>query len=151
MQLGKNKDGGGGAEGGTLDLRPGITVDARYELLRSLGEGGMGTVFLARELGLDRFVAVKFLKAGLLSDPDSSARFERESKILAAVEHENIVSLYRFGIWQQQYPYLVMEYLEGLSLRTCINEGSLSTNDRILIAVQLASRLLYRVSAKTSL
>ncbi|MBY0546886.1 MAG: serine/threonine protein kinase [Candidatus Obscuribacterales bacterium] len=124
-----------------IETRPGTIVDERYELVRQLGVGGMGTVFLAREIGLERLVAVKLLQQELLSDTDSAARFERESQVLAAVQHENIVSLYRYGIWRNKCPYIVMEYLEGQSLRKKINDNSLSIDDKISVAVQLCSAL----------
>lgn len=127
--------------GMAIETQPGTIVDERYEVVRQLGVGGMGAVFLAREIGLDRLVAVKLLQQELITDADSSARFERESQVLAAVQHENIVSLYRYGIWQNKCPYIVMEYLEGQSLRKKINDDTLSIEDKISIAVQLCAAL----------
>lgn len=124
-----------------IDLRPGTIIDDRYELTRCLGEGGMGAVYLAREIGLERQVAVKLLHADLLTASDSSARFERESKVLAALHHENVVSMFRFGIWNQQNPYLVMEYLNGQTLRKHSLDHALSCADILEIVMQVCAAL----------
>lgn len=98
----------------------GILIDGRYEVQGHLGDGGMGSVFKAHELELERTVAIKFLHADLLNASEQRARFDREGKVLSTISHPNLLSCYRFGVWQSK-PYIVMEYLEGKSLRQLLS------------------------------
>ncbi|MBY0548499.1 MAG: protein kinase [Candidatus Obscuribacterales bacterium] len=100
-----------------LELEPGSIIDERYQLIKHLGEGGMGSVFSATELELNRTVAIKILHAGLLTDEEQRTRFEREGRILSSLSHPYLLKFYRFGLWQNTFPLIVMEYLEGKSLR----------------------------------
>ncbi|MCG8418135.1 MAG: protein kinase [Proteobacteria bacterium] len=95
-----------------LDLAPGSQVD-RYELIRLLGRGGMGTVFLARDSKLRRLVAMKFLHA---DSAELAQRFIREARMTAQCRHENIVVIYDVDEYRDR-PYMVLEYLDGSSLR----------------------------------
>ncbi len=90
----------------------GQTLEGRWRLLRRLGEGGMGTVFLARDDSLDRDVAVKFLSAEQLADPIAAARFEREARVMAKLDHPNLVPIFAFGR-HDGLPYLVMKRVKG--------------------------------------
>lgn len=92
----------------------------------------MGRVYKARELGLERVVALKCLHLTLISDADSRQRFEREGKVLATLRHPNILTFYRFGIWQSQIPYIAMEFIEGRSLRQVIDEEGRIDSERTL-------------------
>lgn len=85
--------------GGNLLLSEGTIVDERYQLLTVLGEGGMGTVYKARELGLERTIALKLLHPYLVGNANDRQRFRREGLLLSRLEHPNILSCYRFGIW----------------------------------------------------
>ncbi len=118
------------------NLPPGTIVDDRYELLNSLGEGGMGTVYKARELGLERTVALKMLQPGLLGDEEQRLRFNREGKILSELSHHNLIVVYRLGIWEKMYPYIAMEYIQGTSLRAAIDAGKVPVERCIKIAQQ---------------
>ena len=93
-------------------------INDRYRLIRKLGEGGMGEVYLAEDLTMQRQVAIKFIR-GALGDPDSYTRllqhFQQEARTLAKLSHPNIVHVYDFGDFDGR-PYLVMEYLPGGSL-----------------------------------
>lgn len=100
-----------------VELEPGSIIDDRYQLIKHLGEGGMGSVFYAIELELNRNVAIKILHAGLLTDEEHRTRFEREGRILSSLSHPYILKFYRFGLWQNTSPIIVMEYLEGKNLR----------------------------------
>ncbi len=121
-------------------LPPGTIIDDRYEIVRLLGEGGMGTVFLTREHSLERLVALKILLPDFLSDTDSRSRFEREGKILSRLSHPNIPNFFRFGIWQHLHPYISMEYLDGQSLRDLNQQNEQLAESMVLnIAVQICS------------
>lgn len=87
----------------------------RYEILQELGRGGMATVYLARDPNFGRQVAVKVLPQQFTHDPQFRVRFEREAKIIAALEHPCIVPVYDFGNEGNQ-PYIVMRYMAGGSL-----------------------------------
>ena len=89
----------------------------RYRLEHRLGRGGMGTVYAAADLALDRAVAVKVVREELLRDPQTAERFHREARTAAAFSHPNVVTIHDFGITAGSRPYLVMERLEGHTLR----------------------------------
>ncbi len=121
------------------DFCPGQIVDDRYLLIELLGEGGMGTVFKAREIDLERLVAIKFLHPALTGQTDWS-RFEREAKVLSLLSHPNIVAFFRFGV-ANSHPYIAMEYLEGLSLRSTLEKQSLTAEQCIEIAIQICDAI----------
>jgi len=100
------------SDGDRLDGAP---VIPGYRLVRLLGEGGMGRVYLAEDEALGRRAAVKVMPARRVDGEDARARFLREARLLASVEHPNVVRVYAFGEAEGQ-PYLVMEYVEGESL-----------------------------------
>ena len=124
-------------------LRAGIeqTLGDRYEIIRPLGSGGMGAVFLARERALDRLVAIKVLRPDLAEAAEGRERFRREARIAANLSHPGILPLHTFGesggIW-----YFVMGYLRGQSLADRLRlEGSLSSADARRILAELADAL----------
>jgi serine/threonine protein kinase len=98
-------------------------LDGRYRILRLLGEGGMGAVYLASHVGLSRDVAIKFLHAELVSREDIVGRFYREAQAAAAIRHKNIIDVFDVGISPQGEPFLVMEYLEGESLASLLKRA----------------------------
>jgi serine/threonine-protein kinase len=91
-------------------------LDDRYRLVRLLGEGGMGAVYLGRHLKLGRDVAVKLLHAELAGNEEVVTRFYREAQTAAAIRHRNIIDVLDVGTAAWGDPYLVMEYLEGENL-----------------------------------
>lgn len=101
---------------------PGSIIDNRYEIIAHIGEGGMGGVYKARQLDLDRIVAVKVLHTGLLTDSDTRMRFEREGRALSELSHDNILMFFQFGFYDSM-PYIAMEFLEGKSLRELLDEN----------------------------
>ncbi|MGZ5446465.1 MAG: protein kinase domain-containing protein, partial [Thermoanaerobaculia bacterium] len=111
----------------------------QYEVVRLIGEGGMGRVFLARDPMLDRHVAVKVLSS---SSPlgEEVARFEREAKALAALDHPNILSIHEFGRVGST-PYVVMELLDGSNLRDLIVGGPMPPRTVIRYAIEIAQGL----------
>jgi eukaryotic-like serine/threonine-protein kinase len=98
----------------------------RFDVITTLGEGGMATVFLARDLALDRQVAIKVMHPGLMSSPAAIGRFRREARVVAALDHPNIISIYAVGE-DAELAFYVMRYVEGRSLHHVIAEdGPLS-------------------------
>ncbi|MFK7991447.1 MAG: serine/threonine protein kinase [Sandaracinaceae bacterium] len=92
----------------------GATVGGRYDVVERIGTGGMGTVYRARQSGLDRPVALKVLKRDLISDRDTVARFHREAKAMSMLMHPNTVRVFDFGEDEDEgHLYLAMELLEG--------------------------------------
>jgi serine/threonine-protein kinase len=117
-------------------------LGGQYELIRLLGRGGMGTVYLARESFLDREVAVKVLPADVTSG-DARERFLREARTAAKLSHPNIVPLYTFG-QAGELLYYIMGYVEGESLETRLRrDGRLDFDDARHIARELADALDY--------
>jgi len=98
----------------------GYRVD-RYLLLDLIGQGGMGRVYLARDTRLNRLVALKILSPGRIDNPRAIARFQREARAGAQLQHENLVRIYDFGESNGRH-FLVMEYIEGKTIATLIFE-----------------------------
>lgn len=109
-----------------------------FRLLEVLGRGGMGVVFKALQVGLDRMVAVKMMLGDVWADPGARARFAAEAEAVAAVNHPNVVRVYEFGE-NAAHPYLVMEYLPGGSLAAHLKEhGSFKPNDAAQLVESIA-------------
>ncbi len=111
-----------------------------YEILAQIGAGGMGEVYRARDTRLERTVAIKVLPEHLARDGDSLARFEREAKAVAALNHPNILGIHDFAT-QGETSYVVMELLEGESLRTRLERGPLAPRKATELAIQMAEGL----------
>ena len=118
-------------------LLPGTRLGP-YKILSQLGSGGMGEVYRARDVRLDRDVAVKVLTDKLSNDPDAILRFEREAKAIAALSHPNILAIHDFDRDQNLY-YVVTEFLEGETLRKKI--GSLSWRRSVEYGLEIAQGL----------
>ncbi|HYN09447.1 MAG TPA: protein kinase [Vicinamibacterales bacterium] len=108
-----------------------------YEVIAAIGAGGMGEVYRARDTRLGRDVAIKVLPADLASDPERLARFEREAKAVSALNHPHIVTLYEVGS-SDAGPYLVLEKIEGRSLRELLDAGPMSVRRILTLAAQIA-------------
>jgi serine/threonine protein kinase len=122
-----------------MALAAGANVDG-YEVLGLLGAGGMGEVYRARDPILKREVAIKVLPAFVARDPDRLWRFEQEAQAAAALNHPNILAVYRFGVFEGA-PYLVSELLVGETLRQQLRNGPLSLRRAIDLGVQIAHGL----------
>jgi serine/threonine protein kinase len=113
---------------------------AHYEITGSLGKGGMGEVWRARDTKLEREVAIKTLPRDLADDPDRLARFEREAKLLASLNHAHIAAIY--GLDEQDGTrFLAMELVDGMTLKTRLQDGALPMAEALRIALQIASAL----------
>jgi serine/threonine protein kinase len=100
----------------------GLTLDSKYRLDSLLGSGGMGEVFSATRLLIGDRVALKVMNAEQMSDPNAVERFRREAQAAARLKHPNAVSIYDFGVSQQGMVFLVMELVEGQSLRQILRQ-----------------------------
>ncbi|MBU3092119.1 Stk1 family PASTA domain-containing Ser/Thr kinase [Clostridium sp. CF011] len=113
----------------------------RYELLEKIGEGGMGTVYKAKCHLLNRFVAVKILKAELSNDEEFVSRFKREATSIARLSHPNIVNVHDVGA-ENHINFIVMEYINGKTLKQLIKKNARFTSQRTLdISLQIAKAL----------
>lgn len=120
-------------EGASFEPEPELDPDAvpGHELVRKVGEGGFGTVYLARELGtLDREVAIKVLKDELLDDA-ALARFDFERRVLANLQHDAIARIFTAGTIVSRTPYYSMEFVAGLSIDRHADEHRLTLEERI--------------------
>ena len=122
------------------------TLLGPYEILSLIGAGGMGEVYRARDKRLNRDVAIKVLGEGLAKDQDRRARFEREARAVAALNHPNIVSLFDIGT-EGDILYTVSELVEVESVRALLRRGSVPLRKTIDIAVQLADGMAAAHSA----
>ncbi|HEY6138366.1 MAG TPA: protein kinase [Thermoanaerobaculia bacterium] len=112
-----------------------------FETVRILGKGGMGTVYLARDLRLGRYVALKVLNASDLAYDDRRGRFMREARSAAAVRHPNVATIYEVDETEDGQPFIVMEYCEGETLSQRIRRRPLDAAEFLSIARQIASGL----------
>lgn len=114
-------------------------VSGRYEIIRPVGGGGMADVYLAKDLILDRTVAVKMLKEQFSKDEEFIRRFRREAQSATSLSHPNVVNIYDVGEEEDLY-YIVMEYVEGQTLKDYINEkGRLSVSETVRILEQIVA------------
>ena len=113
---------------------------SHYIILEKIGEGGMGVVYKAQDLKLQRLVALKFLPSNLLGDEEAKARFLREARAAAALQHPNICTIHEIDE-ADGYTFIVMAYLEGEELRKHIEKGPLSLERLLDIAIQVARGL----------
>ena len=114
----------------------------QFEILEVLGQGGMGVVYKARQRKLDRLVALKVLPRELGEDPAFTARFAREGRTLAKLQHPHIVGVHDFGEADGQ-SYLVMEYVDGVNLRALMESGELTPREALTIVPQICDALQY--------
>src|SRR5271156_3840810 len=131
-------------DGATLvrnaDPLVGRTLAARYRLVRRIGTGGMGVVYLARHVMIDRLSAIKILRQDLGLSPAHRERFLREARAVNRINHPNIVEINDFG---EDGPivFLVMEYVEGESLMAAVERGPMDCRRALAIALQIGSSL----------
>src|SRR5712692_7054409 len=123
-----------------IDPLVGQTLDDKYRLEERLGVGGMGTVYRARHLLIDRPVAVKVLNPRFVEDEAAQTRFRREAKVAGRLQHPNAVTVTDFGQTSDGYVYIVMELLEGQTLRDVLaKEAPLETARAVSLMLQAAA------------
>jgi serine/threonine-protein kinase len=121
-----------------VDQQPGSILDESYEILGVLGSGGMGKVYKARQINLNRTVAIKIPSPQVLENPEYSGRFLREAHLCAQVSHPHIVSIY--DVRPGPPPYIVMEYVDGMPLDQFLSEEATTifVSDLLEIIHQMA-------------
>jgi tRNA A-37 threonylcarbamoyl transferase component Bud32 len=107
-------------------------LTARYRLERRLGRGGMGTVYKATDTSLERIVALKLIREDLVSSSEAAERFRREAKAAASFAHPNLVTVFDFGVDSDTRVFLVMELLQGSTLRQRLEQQKKFTTQQIL-------------------
>ncbi len=123
-----------------MTLNPGVRLGP-YEVVCALGAGGMGEVYKAHDARLDRTVAIKVLSSEAAGDPDLRARFKREARAVAALDHPHICGIYDFGSVDGRTHYLVMPLLEGQTLAARLQRGPLPLDQALTIAAEIADAL----------
>jgi len=122
--------------------RLGSRIAGKYQLIRVIGEGGMGAVYEARHVQMDRRVAIKMLRPELVRDRASVERFLREAQTAAHIEHKSIVRVFDFGEAEDGTPFIVMTYLDGHPLSEALyRRGRLSELDAVQVLAPIASAL----------
>jgi tRNA A-37 threonylcarbamoyl transferase component Bud32 len=117
-------------------------VAPSYTLVKRLGAGGMGSVYLARDPVLKRLVAVKIMAARLAADETARARFEREAQAVASISHPNVVAVYSVGELENGVPYLVMQYIQGRTMSERLaQDGPLDARSAKRVLGEISSAL----------
>jgi len=122
-----------------MSLQPSTRLGP-YEIISSIGAGGMGEVYRAKDTRLDRTVALKVLTEHRSASPQARERFEREAKAVSSLSHPHICPLYDIG-HQDGIDYLVMEYLEGQTLADRLKKGPLPLEQVLQYAIQITDAL----------
>ncbi|MBR2139906.1 MAG: serine/threonine protein kinase, partial [Phascolarctobacterium sp.] len=115
-------------------------LNRRYEILRTIGQGGMAEVFLAHDILLDREVAIKVLRDQFVADKALVEQFRREAKSAAKLKHPYIINVYDV-VSEGDKEYIVMEYVEGITLKDYLQDNKLSVSAVLEIGVRLADAL----------
>src|SRR5499433_1216562 len=128
-----------------IPLIPKMTVVAgtkfdRYEIISPLGAGGMGEVYLARDIRLERKVALKLLLDERTRDDQRLLRFEQEARAASALNHPNIITIYEIGDYGSTH-FIATEFIEGLTLRKILADGKMPVIAALDVAIQVASAL----------
>jgi serine/threonine-protein kinase len=124
-------------------LSPNTTL-SHYQILAHIGAGGMGVVYLAQDTHLERKVALKLLTSNFTHDPDRLRRFEQEARLVSALNHPNILTIYEVGrafTEAGETHFIATEFVDGLTLRDRLRGGRLDSGESLEIAIQIASAL----------
>jgi serine/threonine-protein kinase len=124
-----------------MSFKPGDNIGP-YQIVEQLGRGGMATVYKAYHPALDRYVAIKGMHVAFSQDPNFLARFQREARVVARLEHPHIVPVYDFAEHEGQ-PYLVMKFIEGDTLKARLGEGALTPAELTRTVEAIGGALAY--------
>src|SRR5215510_313307 len=116
------------------------TKIGRYEVRSQIGAGGMGEVYLARDIELDRLVALKILPAVLANDHQRMRRFVQEAKSASSLNHQNIITIYEIGETDSTR-FIATEFIDGVTLRQKLKRGPLTLHEVFEVGIQIASGL----------
>jgi serine/threonine protein kinase len=126
---------------GLFALTQGHVVASRYEILSTLGQGGMGTVYKAHDRELDEFVALKVLRGDFTRHPEIAKRFRSEIKLARRIRHKNVCGIHEYG-QEGHLRYIAMEFISGVDLRRVLRDrGALSPEDAFDVSIQIAEGL----------
>lgn len=126
------------------DTMVGRTLADRYQILEIIGGGGMGQVYKARHVLMNRIVAIKVLHAHLVTNADALKRFQLEAQAASCLSLPNILTVYDFGLTPEGHPYMVMDFLEGTSLESVLdNEGRISVERALRVFSQVCAGLAH--------
>jgi len=114
---------------------------SHYKIVSELGRGGMGIVYKAEDTNLDRIVAIKILPPQIVTTDEDQARFKREARAAAALNHPNIATVHDLGETEDGQTFIVMEHVGGLSLSEKLNQGPLEIETAVTLASQIAEGL----------
>jgi eukaryotic-like serine/threonine-protein kinase len=127
-----------------LDQQQQLEIGQRvkhYEIIKLIGEGGMGQVYLARDTTLGRRIALKMLPEYVRGDAERLRRFKHEARAASTLSHPNVCVIHEVGETDDGHPFITMEYIDGITLRDRLNEGSLRLGEALDIAIQIADAL----------
>ncbi|MDX1925774.1 MAG: serine/threonine-protein kinase [Pirellulaceae bacterium] len=143
LQLGLSKANANVAVGNLPSITELNSSFPQLEITRLIGRGGMGAIYQARQMSLDRDVALKLIAKEVSQDPTFVERFEREAKTLAKLSHPNIVTVYDFGYTSSGVAYLIMEFVDGINLREAMSSRSVGPEDALDIVATTCRALEY--------
>jgi len=119
----------------------GKVIDGRYEIQQRVGEGGMGVVYKARQMSIDRIIALKMLNQQMQGDQTWVQRFYNEAKACSRLQHPNTIRMFDFGQTQDGRLFMTMEFLDGVSLRDALQRGPLAPQRVVKILIQCCASL----------
>src|ERR1700733_11409002 len=119
----------------------GKVIDGRYEILARVGEGGMGVVYRARQMSIDRMIALKMLNQQMQGDQQWVQRFASEAKTCSRLQHPNPIRMFDFGQTQDGRLFMTMEFLDGVSLRDALQKGPIAPQRVVKILIQCCASL----------
>jgi eukaryotic-like serine/threonine-protein kinase len=119
----------------------GKVIDGRYEIQAKVGEGGMGVVYRARQISIDRVIAMKVLSPQMAADPNWVQRFYNEAKACSRLQHPNTIRMFDFGQTAEGRLFMTMEFLDGIGLRQAIQQGPFAAQRVIKVLIQCCASL----------
>jgi tRNA A-37 threonylcarbamoyl transferase component Bud32 len=125
----------------TQDPFVGRVIDGRYEIQARIGEGGMGVVYKARQISIDRVIALKMLNQQMQGDQTWVQRFYNEAKACSRLQHPNTIRMFDFGQTQDGRLFMTMEFLDGVALRDALQRGPIAPQRVIKILIQCCASL----------